>query len=183
MEGTHVADRGFTLVELMIVLALLSLLLSLGLPAFQQLQISTRIQVQVHRLLASIVLTRSEAIKRNLPVVMCATPNGDECSGVFADGWMIFVDSDSDRQRDSNEELIRVEAALPDGYTVTNRAATRNANEQISYRPDGSARRNLTLMVCSSQRPDIASWSVVLNLVGRPRLARAWGDCPVTAGS
>ena len=176
--------RGFTLVELMIVLALVSLLLGLGVPGFQRLLEATRIRTQVQQLMSDIVLTRSEAIKRNVQVVMCpsqtylnATP---ECAGTYAEGWLIFEDRDRDRRLDGGEEVIRKANRLPEGLTLTNRAATRHASELIVFRPDGTSGRNRTLMICSRARPDIPSWSVVMNIIGRPRMARAWGDCPRT---
>ena len=185
MEGncTQWRGSGFTLVELIIVLAVVSLLLGLGVPAFQRLQESTRIQSQVRQLMSDIILTRSEAIKRNVQVVMCPSPSYlsaiPECSGVYAEGWLIFEDRDRDRRLDAAEEVIRTANRLPEGLTLTNRAATRDASELIVFRPDGTSGRNRTLMICSRARPDIPSWSVVLNIIGRPRMARGWGDCPV----
>ncbi|TDG12373.1 prepilin-type N-terminal cleavage/methylation domain-containing protein [Seongchinamella unica] len=176
--------RGFTLVELMVVLAVLGLLLGLGVPGFQHLQESTRIQAQVRQLMADIILTRSEAIKRNVQVVMCPSASNPgtkpECSGIFAEGWLIFEDRDRDRRLDSGEEVIRTADGLPDGLTLTNRAANRHAKELILFRPDGTSGRNRTLMICSRARPDIPSWSVVMNIIGRPRMARDWGECPTT---
>ena len=67
---------------------------------------------------------------------------------------------------------------MPETLTLTNRAATRNASEKIVYQPDGTSRRNRTLMICSTVRPDVPSWSVVMNVIGRPRMARGWGECP-----
>lgn len=184
MEGNCVQrpGAGFTLVELMIVLAVVSLLLGLGVPAFQRLQESTRIQAQVRQLMSDIILTRSEAIKRNVQVVMCPSPGylgtTPECSGVYAEGWLIFEDANRDRRLDGTEEIIRTANRLPEGLSLTNRAATRDASEAIVFRPDGTSGRNRTLMICSRTRPDIPSWSVVMNIIGRPRMARDWGQCP-----
>ena len=184
-DSARAPRGGFTLVELMIVLAVVSLLLGLGVPGFQRLLEATRIRTQVQQLMSDIVLTRSEAIKRNVQVVMCPSPSylrtTPECSGVYADGWLIFEDRDRDRRLDGGEEVIRTANSLPEGLTLTNRAATRHASELIVYRPDGTSGRNRTLMICSSERPDIPSWSVVMNIIGRPRMARGWGECPLTA--
>ena len=187
MDGKLALPRrgGFTLVELIIVLTVLSLLLGFGLPGFQRLLESTRIRTQVQQLMADIVLTRSEAIKRNVQVVMCPSPDyltaTPQCSGTYAQGWLIFEDRDRDRRLDGGEEVIRTANSLPEGLTLTNRSATRHASELIVFRPDGTSGRNRTLMICSRARPDIPSWSVVMNIVGRPRIARGWGACPTTA--
>ena len=182
MDGNRSRGRGFTFVELMIVLAIVAVLLGVAVPAFQRLQVSTSIRGEVHQLMSDIVSTRSEAIKRNVQVVMCPSRSfglaSRACEGVFAEGWIIFADRDRDRELDAGEEVIRTGNGMPETFTLTNRAATRNASEKIVYRPDGTSRRNRALMICSTVRPDVPSWSVVMNVIGRPRMARGWGECP-----
>ena len=174
--------RGFTLVELMVVLAILGVALVLAVPAMQRLSQAMQVRTEARRLLSAIHLTRNEAIKRNVPVSLCPSPmahTGEaECAGVYADGWIMFSNRDRDRVVDAGDELIQVFDGLPAGYSLTNRAATRDENQLITYYPDGTAHRNRTLMICSKQDPDIPSWSVILNIVGRPRIARDWGECP-----
>lgn len=185
MDGSrsHQQLTGFTLVELMVVLTVLCVLLGIGLPAFQRLQESVKIQATVRHLMGDIILTRSEAIKRNRQVIMCPSSANDpakrECAGSFANGWLIFEDDNRNRRLDAGESLIRMSEGIPADLSLTNRAATRDANELILFKPDGTSRRNRTLMVCSGRRPDIPSWSIVMNRIGRPRLARDWGACPI----
>lgn len=173
---------GFTLVELLIAVTLLGMLLGIGVPGFERARESVRMRAGLQRLWADILYTRSEAIKRNVQVVMCPSPaqppEGRSCGGVFAQGWLIYADRDGDRELDAGEPLLRAAPGLDAGLTLTNRAATRDAGEIIVYLPDGSSRRNRTLMLCSARRPDLASFSVVINRVGRPRMARDWGECP-----
>ena len=175
-------SHGFTLVELMVVLAILGITLVLALPAMQRLSQSMQVRTEARRLLSAIHLTRNEAIKRNVPVSLCpsamARTGSAVCSGIYADGWIMFANRDRDRVVDPGDELIQAFDGLPPGYRLTNRAATRDQNQLITYYPDGTARRNLTLMICSKKDPEVSSWSVILNIVGRPRIARDWGNCP-----
>jgi hypothetical protein len=90
----------------------------------------------------------------------------------------MYSNRNRDRVVDSDDELIKVFNGLAPGYSLTNRAATRDENQLITYYPDGTAHRNRTLMICSKQYPDLSSWSVIMNIVGRPRIARDWGECP-----
>jgi len=182
MSSQVPCSRGFTLVELMVVLAVLSITLVLAIPGMQRLSQSMQVRTEARRLLSAINLTRSEAIKRNVPVSLCPSPmarTGEAtCTGIYADGWIMYSNRNRDRVVDSDDELIKVFNGLAPGYSLTNRAATRDENQLITYYPDGTAHRNRTLMICSKQYPDLSSWSVIMNIVGRPRIARDWGDCP-----
>lgn len=182
MSSQDSRARGFTLIELMIVTAVLSVALALAVPAMQRLSQSMQVRTEARRLLSAVHLARNEAIKRNTPVSLCPSPmarTGEAtCAGVYADGWIMFSNRNRDRVVDPGEVLIQAFDGLPPGYSLTNRAATRDENQLITYYPDGTARRNRTLMICSKANPEVASWSVILNIVGRPRIARDWGDCP-----
>jgi type IV fimbrial biogenesis protein FimT len=173
--------EGFTLVELLIVVSILAILLSLAVPAFGRLVASVRIRAEASNLMSAVHLTRSEAIKRNRKVSLCPYNNEvspGACTRDYADGWVVFVNPDRDRELDEGEQVLARGSALPAGFNVSNRKGNRAADELITYYGDGSSRRNLTLMVCSTAHPGVESWSVVLNLVGRPRMARDWGECP-----
>ena len=79
---------------------------------------------------------------------------------------------------DPEDSVIRVYEALPTGYTVTNRLGTRPARMMLTYKPDGSSGRTRSLLFCPPGSGGLASRAVVLSNVGRPRLARDWGQCP-----
>lgn len=183
MNGSHPFQRpGFTLIELLVVVAIASVLVTVVAPGMHRFVQSVYLRQYASELMTDIVFTRSEAIKRNRRVRMCPSllsHNGEHtCSGSFAGGWAIFVDDDGDRRMDSDEQVLRVSMGLDIQFSLTNRAGTRDAREIITYWPDGSSRRNRTLMVCSRVDPKLESWSVVMNLFGRPRMARGWGECP-----
>jgi len=176
------SDPGFTLIELMLVLVVLSVLVLIVIPSMQHIIHSGQLRSQTSRLLSSINLARSEAIARNRTVSLCpsayVSTGVASCSRNYADGWIVFTNLDRDRNVDrGSDEIIRIFQGIPPGYSLTNKAGTRNAFELISYRPDGSSRRNRTLMICPPRGRSIPSWSVVMNVVGRPRIARGWGEC------
>ena len=100
------------------------------------------------------------------------------CEGSYADGWIIFHNRDGDRVVDPEDAVIRVFEALPAGYAITNRLGTRLANTILTYKPDGSSGRTRSLLFCSPDGGGLPSRAVVLSNVGRPRLARDWGQCP-----
>jgi Tfp pilus assembly protein FimT len=173
---------GVTLIELMIVLVILGCTFFLVFPSMRNSLQTTRVQAEASRLMTAINLVRSEALRRNLPVTMCPSPaatTGERvCAGIYAEGWMIFTNRDKDLVLDEEDELIQVFEESPSGFTVTNRAGTRHAKEKITYMPDGTSGRNRTLLICPPPGQRVGAKSVVMNIVGRPRIATDWGVCP-----
>ena len=86
-------QSGFTLIELMIAVAVLAILLALALPSFQQSMRSNRVATSTNEMLASLALARSEAIRGTRGGGICASTAGTGCDGSnWADGWMVWVD-------------------------------------------------------------------------------------------
>lgn len=176
-------SHGFTLVELLAVMAVLAITLSVATPSMRYLLHKSELRAQLSRLLTSINLVRSEAVTRNVPVSMCPSLSPGAalpvCSGSYQDGWIVYSNPNRDSVVDpATDEIVAVFEGMPDGYSLTNRAASKAAKERITYFSDGSSRRPRTLMICPPAGSAIRSRSVVMNRMGRPRQAVGWGRCP-----
>ncbi|MEH6592015.1 MAG: GspH/FimT family pseudopilin [Halioglobus sp.] len=174
--------KGFTLLELMLVLAILALLFGLILPSMHSAIARNRLRMEASQLMSALNLARGEAVSRNGIVSLCpsdyAVSGVADCNGVYGDGWVVFTNHNGDAQIDEDSDVvIQAHHRLPAGYVLTNKAGNVEAGELISFLPDGSSRKNRTLMFCNTRHTSIPSWSVVVNSVGRPRLARGWGKC------
>ena len=171
--------RGFTLVEMLVVISIVALALSLVAPVGRGLALQ-RQRAAMQSLITAFNLARQEAIIRAEAVTVC--PRDDtagECGADYAAGWQVFADRDRDQRRDAGGEApLRLGSPLPPGLQVTNRAGTRVADEAVTWFPDGTARRTLTLQLCDSQTDAGDVYSLVLNGVGRARVARGEGQCP-----
>ncbi len=171
-----ISCKGFTLIELMIALALALLLLTLGIPSFKELIQSNRLTTAADDLLAALQLTRSEAIKRGIRITLCKSANGTSCSnsGGYEQGWIVFSDSNNNVMVDTEELIIRVFAPVYPGSGISLTGNVPVAN-YISYTADGIARlangafQAGTLTVCMSPQ----ARQIVLNNVGRIKLSKA----------
>lgn len=160
---------GFTLIEIMIALAVLSILGVIAVPGFTNLiNDSTRANA-VNSFIHTVFLARSEAIKRGEIVSICKSTNGADCAA-GADGWdagwITFVNTDRDEPpvRDENEKLLQVQDGWRQGRISSNRPA-------YSFRPHIQGVINGTLVFCD-RRGSAAARAVIISHTGRPRVAQ-----------
>ena len=106
--------NGFTLPELMVTLAVASILLAVAVPGFKGMVSTNQIAAQSNSLLTSLTVARSEASKRGFKVAICAhnastacAMNTSCCSGSndWATGWIIFVDQNDNGAFDDNNDV------------------------------------------------------------------------------
>ena len=97
-------SHGFTLIELMVVIAIAAILLTLAGPSFISAYRNARLNSYTNRMMAAINATRSEAMKRNVFALM-QPKNGSD----WNTGWIIFVDTDMNMQLDRSKDIVIVE--------------------------------------------------------------------------
>ena len=161
---------GFTLIELMITIALAAIVMGIGVPSYQNFVVKNRIQTQASEIRSSLAMARVEAIRRGLGVRVC--PGQDGCAGAnWHDGWNSFVDRNSGTTRDPNETHLEVHVRLDGGSTLM------GANNVI-FRSDGTAAGAVTLTLCTADNHAEHRRSISVNLVGRVRVCGP-PDCAV----
>jgi type IV fimbrial biogenesis protein FimT len=153
---------GFTLIELMVSIAVLVVLISIAAPSYRRLVIDTRMATQANELLTSLQFTRSEAVKRNGTVTMCKSSDGAACatSGTWAQGWIVFVDDGVAGTVDGGDTVLRVHAALTDGSTL---AGSGGVADFVSYLPNGLSAQTGQFDLCSADT-SYAGRDIVLSL-------------------
>jgi type IV fimbrial biogenesis protein FimT len=172
-----VRHAGLTLLELMITLVISAILTTLAVPAMRAVVLDNRMVTQVNHLITHLHLGRSEAVLRNLQVVMCKSPDGAACTNTaqWEEGWILFVDADENEQRAQNERILRTGNALPDGLAL-NYAGFGSAH-YLTFKPSGITNVNGTFTLCDDRGGEYAK-AVIVSKTGRPRAARrkATGD-------
>jgi type IV fimbrial biogenesis protein FimT len=105
-------EKGLTLIELMVTLAVAIVLLAIGIPAYRSLDVNDRLAAQVNSIVGSLNQARLEAISAGVPVAVCAASSkaANTCAGStnWANGWLVFQDGGSTPGAfDSGENLLR----------------------------------------------------------------------------
>jgi type IV fimbrial biogenesis protein FimT len=87
--------QGFTLVELIVTLAVAAILMGTAVPSFTSLVNSNRLATQANDLLGAMMIARSEAIRLNRRVILCSSSDGATCSSDAGrwNGWLVFADN------------------------------------------------------------------------------------------
>jgi type IV fimbrial biogenesis protein FimT len=153
---------GFTLIELMITLAVFAVLLAVMVPSYNDMTLGSKLRSQANDLVAGAVLARSEAIKRNQSVTLCASSDGATCTGTWANGWIVTS---------SGGLVIQVHGAAPSGFLIT------SAQTSFTFQPTGvgvtPAPAAPTFVVCRAS-PSVGSQErvVTITLTGRASVER-----------
>ncbi len=89
-------DTGFSLIELLVTLAVMAISLALVTPSFSELIKNNKVTNTSNKLVRALQLARSEAAKRNARTAICRSKDQAQCktgSG-WTDGWIVFVEDD-----------------------------------------------------------------------------------------
>jgi len=175
--NAHRSSRlhGFTLAELIATVAVASILLALGVPAYVTLVATTRMTTEVNELLVLAHLARSEAIKRGVDAILCPSADGSACldDPFWHLGCILFVDANGNRSRDDDEPVLRHREGDASAAIAIKSSAARRL---IRYQPDGSAGgSNITITFCDVGN-NAAPHALIISNVGRPRTSDSAPD-------
>jgi type IV fimbrial biogenesis protein FimT len=182
----NIKNKGFTLIELIMTMAIAAIVLTIGVPSFQQTIQTNRKATQVNQLLHSLNVARSQAVTLGYPVSACKSADGSTCGGTgvkWKDGWIIFLDDDMDADHsestdgngslNTNEEILEVVEGLADGYTLK----SSNFSGSLTYQPAGyildsnKIKTSGYFVICLDNDINGAG-AVFINIAGKARSGR-----------
>ena len=161
-------QRGLTLIELLSTLMIVAVLANIAVPSFTVLVQDKKQDAQLSDFKNSVLITRSEAIKRGVPTVICASTNGVTCANAsWTPGWVSFVDDNGNDEYDVGEFVIRVNSGLDPGYSLIGSV---NVASKIRYQASGDALESGSITLCDPRGVDKAQ-AIVVSPSGKPKLS------------
>lgn len=151
-------NKAFTLVELLVTMAVFVILVALGAPRLNNMINNNRLVSDINTLSADLSYARSEAINRNRRIAVNAS------GADWSNGWTIVVAS-------TNSQL-RINQGVAPGLSML---AT---NNNITYLPDGSiAAANISFRLCENSRAGNYGKTIAILSTGRAELLTG-ANCP-----
>lgn len=167
-------ELGFTLVELMTAVAVIGVVLTVGVPAFQETIRSNILTSGINDFVAALNFARSEAVKRSMRVTVRRLSS---TTNVWEEGWQVFTDNpDSDGNygtKEGADETLLVHEALKPHYTLRNNA---NFNNYISFKSSGESNNMGSFALCDNSDGTFTpkrgtARLIMINSVGRVKMA------------
>lgn len=138
-----IRQLGFTLVELLITVAIAAILVALAAPNFREMLVKRSVQAAAEALASDMRFARSEALKRSNRTVVCRSTDGATCTAVvgsWSEGWIVFVDADSNNSVSAGDDMLKVQQQLSGIATIENDTNPSNTRQRFSYEATGWAR-------------------------------------------
>jgi len=184
---------GQSLLETLFVLLLLAIMCGIAASSMRWMQKKIQIQAAAQDMLNAVLTARTEALRRERRVTLCVSESTNnlpqQCAlpssyssfpvPSWQQGWLMFVDDNSNGIWDSEELLLQKSKSLPSWVSATGNATV---NRYISFGANG---RSLvlnggfqagTLTLCERMAASNSAWLLIINAVGRTRLEKTQID-------
>lgn len=171
-------NNGFTLVELMIVVAIVGILLAVAAPGMRAYISNSASNSLSSTLLIDIMYARNHAISNEVIVKMIPTGSSDSGLSTFTpnsagvnwgQGWNIFEDLNDDNVMDTNELVIRNHASFGPGAHISSGPSGEllDKNNPIGFNTDGTSTRTGTLTIATFGCAGENARTIRINQIGQ----------------
>ncbi|MGS5087725.1 GspH/FimT family pseudopilin [Hydrogenophaga sp. A37] len=169
-------QAGFTLIELMVVVALVAILAMLATPSWTEMRIRNALRSSVNDFTSSLQFARSEAVRLNNPVTICPSSDGVNCTNTgYNLGWIVRTGP----QANAAGQII-LQDTLPNALFRLD--ATTAATRIFTFLPNGLPASNFagaTIQACPTDTHFAAmTRAITINRAGRITLSTP-GSCSI----
>ncbi len=182
----YASSTGFTIIEMMIAVAVIAILVRIAAPTVRDVTLNARMSAQASNLIVDFATARSEAVHRNARVTICTSSTGSSCTGTtWEQGWMLFVDNNRDGSLSAGEAILKVSPALQAGNTLeVSGDSSSGGARYVPYWPSGvispSSSATVTLRMCDFRTTlNVGGGAasnkgrlITINNTGRPAISR-----------
>ncbi len=181
-------SHGLTLIELMVTLAILAIITVLAFPGFRLYQQNSNRTSQINDLVATFNLAHSEAVRRNLPVIVCASADQLNCNNSvdWSTGWIVLFDdninnaadaTDNDGIQSGGEAAFFIHGALSGADIRLGDVSNAGTTQIIFAASTGISNTTASFMRCDNRfntdaTPNAHARAIILTAPGRTRLSR-----------
>ena len=164
-------NSGFTLLELIITVALISIVMAIAIPSMTTFTQNDRLTTNINSLIGHLAYARSEAVKLSQQVSLCVSSNTTSCTGGnWQDGWIVYIDADGDNSFTQNvatgEIILRAQQTLDGANTLTTAIGTQVTYD---YRGFASAASVGNFLLCDARSGPFGK-TIRISNTGRVRL-------------
>ena len=173
MMQMRARQTGITLIESLVVIAIIAILSGMAVPSFQWLRETAEQKRVINQLHAAVLTARHRSVMKGSATHICPAPimrtadvsQSPECGDDYGKGVATW------HERRGDWQLLRL-WQWPRAR-ITNRRGDRTVTAHVTFNARGLANRNITWSTCVGER----NLSLVLNRVGRPVERHQWGRC------
>ena len=183
-------NSGFTLVELIVTLAIASILFGFAAPNFQEMILNNRIRSDTDELASILILARSEAVKRKTNVRICRRNTSQTClanNWKWSNGFLMWVDLDDDGTFDGGDELLKDIQPSPNisiyakkGNVDIGEVAYTPRGTSFGYNTSGTADQSssttIDFRICDAARQNETGREIDIGRTGRTKTTMK--SCP-----
>ena len=160
-------NRGFALIELLFAVLVLVVLITFGVPSFNKAMLGAKLSGFSSQLFGAMQQARSEALKRNAVVTLCASEDGTTCATGedWEIGWIVL----------SGTTVLHVQQALPEGFKVVEASGA----DSLTFSPTLTETTPASFTICRDSPDGSQERVVALTVMGTANVIRTEeGSCP-----
>ncbi len=165
-------SSGFTLHELLCVIAIIAMLTTTALPALQSFISASRSKQLYYTIFTTIQYIRTKSILLYEDIILCPSKDDKECINNWQLPLILFVDLNKNKIRDSNEIIDRKINLLKKGERFIWKAS--GTSRYLRFHTNGiTTSQNGSFIICPQNKKIGDTYKIVLYYSGRARTATA----------